>query len=188
MRKWIGISLGTLLGVSHIGMIQMISQSTKYPKLNLPIGEYTAYTVKAGPDGYFINYRAHDPKVMATIERVKRPAGFLGLGTKEGVIERQYMAEGAMHLDNGGGEGNLTAKQIACIKAQGSGESTGRLVGGGLGTAVVANTSITSIPIVGWVLGGAIAMLGMDQGAEIGATMARDFKGCDDLEVEEKIK
>ena len=190
MKKWIGISLGTILGISHVGMINMLSQSTKYPKLNLPIGQYTAYTVKAGPEGYFINYRAHDPKVMATVERVKRPAGFLGLGKKEGVIERQFMAEGALHVTPMiGKDGNpLTAKQIACIKAQGSGESTGRLIGGGLGTAVVANSSIASIPVVGWVLAGAMTMIGMDQGAEIGGQMAQDFKGCEDLEVEEKIK
>ena len=100
------------------------------------------------------------------------------------------MAEGALHTipvyDKNGKQ--LTAKQIACIKAQGSGESTGRLVGSGLGAAVVTNTSITSIPVIGWVLGGAITMLGMDQGAEIGGQMAQDFKGCEDLEVEENIK
>ena len=190
MKKWFGFSLGALLGISHIGMIGMISQGTKIPKVNLPIGEYTAYTVKAGPDGYFINYRANDPKVMTKVQEVNRPAGFLGLGRKNAVIEEQYMAEGALHTipvyDKNGKQ--LTAHQIACIKAQGSGESTGRLVGGGLGTAVVANTSITSIPIVGWVLGGAIAMMGMDQGAEIGGQMAQDFKGCEDLEVEENIK
>lgn len=190
MKKWFGLSLGALLGISHIGMIGMLSQGTKIPKINLPIGEYTAYTVKAGPEGYFINYRAHDPKVMTRVQEVDRPAGFLGLGKRTAIIEEQYMAEGALHVDPVMGSNGqpLTAKQIACIKAQGSGESTGRLVGGGLGTAVVANTSITSIPIVGWVLGGAIAMMGMDQGAEIGGQMAQDFKGCEDIEVEENIK
>ena len=87
------------------------------------------------------------------------------------------MAQGKLHLDPPLDEdGNpLTAKQIACIKAQGSGESTGRLIGGGLGTAVVANTSIASIPIVGWVLAGATTMLGMNQGAEIGGQMSADL-------------
>tara|TARA_R100000008_G_C3517891_1_gene132368 strand:- start:190 stop:744 length:555 start_codon:yes stop_codon:yes gene_type:complete len=184
MKKWFGISLGALLGISHIGMIGMISQGTKFPKLNLPIGEYTAYTVKAGPDGYFINYRAHDPKVLVKTQGVDRPAGFLGLGKKKASITEQYYVSSSQSDSNN----PLSAKDIACIKAQGSGESTGRLVGGGLGTAVVANTSITSIPIVGWVLGGAIAMMGMDQGAEIGGQMAQDFKGCEDLEVEENIK
>ena len=180
MNKWIGISLGTIVGLSHIGMIQMLSQNSKYPKLNLPIGPYTAYTVQTNKDGYMINYRAHDPRVMATIERSERPGGFLGMGKKQIITETQYMAEGKMHLDPVlDAEGNvLTPKEIACLKKEGGGESTGRLVGGAAGTAVVAQTGITSIPVIGWVLGGAMTMIGMDQGAEIGGTMARDFADC----------
>ena len=41
MKKWIGISLGTILGITHIGMIGTLANRTKFPKLNLPIGEYT---------------------------------------------------------------------------------------------------------------------------------------------------
>ena len=37
-------------------------------------------------------------------------------------------------------------------------------------------------------LAGATTMLGMDQGAEIGGNMAQDFKGCEDIELEENIK
>ena len=159
MNKWIGISLGTLLGVSHIGMIGMISQQTKYPKLNLPIGKYTAYSVVANEGGYHINYRAHDPKVMVSIETVDRPAGLLGLGKKKAVVEKQYMAEGAIHTQ--GESGGVSAKSIACIKKVGGGEQTGRLVGGGLGTAAVTSTGLASVPIVGWVLAGAATMLSL---------------------------
>tara|TARA_B100001113_G_scaffold256351_1_gene211642 strand:- start:717 stop:1259 length:543 start_codon:yes stop_codon:yes gene_type:complete len=180
MKKWIGISLGTLLGISHLGMISIIATRTKVPAVKLPVGPYTAYNVVANEEGYSINYRAHDPKVMMTLEKGSRPAGFLGMSKKNTYIERQYMAEGALHVDpivdeNGN---QLTAKEIACIKAEGAGASTGRLVGGGVGTAVVANTGIASIPIIGWVLAGATTMLGMDQGAEIGGEMSKDFKGC----------
>ena len=188
MNKWIGLSLGTLLGVSHIGMISMISQGNKFPRVNLPINEYTSYHVEANTEGYRISYRAHDPKVMIKTQEVNRPAGFLGLGRKTASIAEEYMAEGAIHTNTNSNSDGLSAREIACIKAQGSGESTGRLVGGGLGTAVVSNTGIASIPIVGWVLAGATTMLGMDQGAEIGGSMAQDFKGCEDIEVEENIK
>ena len=185
MKKWIGISLGTLLGVSHLGMIGIISQQTKFPKLNLPIGEYTSYSVKADKDGYLINYRAHDPKVMVSVTRQNKPAGFLGFGKSKTHIEKQYMAEGALHTQ-GNPEG-LSAATIACIKKRGSGEGTGRLVGGGLGTAAVGVTGVASIPVVGWVLAGAMTMMGMEQGAEIGGNMAADLaKECN--EVEEDIK
>ena len=146
--------------------------------------------MEANTEGYRISYRAHDPKVMTKTQEVNRPAGFLGLGKKRAIIEEQYMAEGSLHTipvyDKNGKQ--LTAHQIACIKAQGSGESTGRLVGGGLGTAAVTQTGMASIPIIGWVLAGATTMIGMDQGAEIGGQMAQDFKGFEDLEVKENIK
>ena len=75
----------------------------------------------------------------------------------------------------------MSPQVIACIKKKGSGEGTGRLVGGGVGTAVVANTGLASVPIVGWVLAGAATMIGMDQGAEIGGQMAEDLaKECKD--------
>tara|TARA_B100001996_G_scaffold15353_1_gene12731 strand:+ start:106 stop:648 length:543 start_codon:yes stop_codon:yes gene_type:complete len=180
MKKWIGISLGTLLGVSHIGMIGTLANRTKFPKLNLPIGEYTAYTVVANEQGYTINYRAHDPRVLATIEKVDRPAGFLGFGKKKAVKEHQY------YVTPTESNSGLSPTEIACIKKRGSGEGTGRLVGGGLGTAAVTQTGVASIPIVGWVLAGAATMVGMDQGAEIGGQMAEDLaKECKD---EENIK
>ena len=178
MKKWIGISLGTLLGISHIGMIGMIARKESFPKLNLPIGEYTSYNVIANKEGYTINYRAHDPRVLVKSEGVDRPGGFLGMGkTKISKHEQYYLAPSQ---SKGGG---MSPEMIACIKKKGGGEQTGRLVGGGLGTAAVTNTGIASIPIVGWVLAGAATMIGMDQGAEIGGQMAEDLaKECKDEE------
>ena len=176
MKKWIGLSLGTLIGISHIGMIGMIARKESFPKLNLPIGEYTSYNVIANKEGYTINYRAHDPRVLATMQRVDKPGGFLGMSRNKSYTERQYYVPSSQS-DSGG----LDPKQIACIKKQGSGEGTGRLVGGGLGTAVVTQTGMASIPVIGWVLAGATTMLGMDQGAEIGGNMAKDLaKECED--------
>ena len=181
MKKWIGISLGTLLGISHIGMIGMIARKDSFPKLNLPIGEYTSYNVIANKEGYSINYRAHDPRVLVKSEHVDRPAGLLGLGKKKVAIHEQYYLSPSE--SKGGG---LDPKTIACIKKKGSGEGTGRLVGGAVGTAAVTQTGMASIPIIGWVLAGATTMMGMDQGAEIGGQMAEDLaKECD--EVDEKL-
>ena len=174
MKKWIGISLGTLLGISHIGMIGMIARKESFPKLNLPIGEYTSYNVVANKEGYSINYRAHDPRVLVKSEGVDKPGGFLGLGkTKISKHEQYYIAPSQSE------SGGMSPEMIACLKKKGAGEGTGRLVGGGLGTAVVSNTGLASVPIVGWVLAGAVTMMGMEQGAEIGGNMAGDFaKEC----------
>ena len=181
MNKWIGISLGTIFGLSHIGMIGMISRQSKFPVVNLPVGPYTAYTVKAGKEGYLINYRANDPLVMEVTRNDKRPAGFLGLGTKTTQTRELYTMDGTQHLE-GREQGNgLSPAQIACIKAEGSGEGTGKMVGAGVGAAVAP--SLIGVPFVGWVLAGAATMIGMDQGADIGGTMAKDLsKECQDIE------
>ena len=86
--------------------------------------------------------------------------------------------------------GGMSPEMIACIKKKGGGEQTGRLVGGGLGTAAVTSTGIGSIPIVGWVLAGAATMVGMNQGAEIGGQMAADLaKECqEDLDISSTIE
>ena len=178
MKKWIGISLGTLLGISHIGMIGMIARKESFPKLNLPIGEYTSYNVIANKEGYTINYRAHDPRVLVKSEGVDRTAGLLGLGKKKLDIHEQYYISPSQSTD-----GKLDSKTIACIKKKGGGEGTGRMVGGAAGAAVVTQTGIGSIPIIGWVLAGAATMIGMDQGAEIGGQMAADLaKECEEEE------
>ena len=68
-------------------------------------------------------------------------------------------------------------KSEACIKAIGTAEGTGRLVGTSIGAA--AAPSLASIPFVGWVAAGWVAMFGGNQGADIGGNMAEDLnKNC----------
>ena len=71
MNKWIGISLGTVFGLSHIGMIGMLAnRESKLPSLNIPVGPYTSYVATVDKEGYKISYSANDPKVMITTEEV----------------------------------------------------------------------------------------------------------------------
>ena len=181
MNKWIGISLGTVVGISHIGMIGLLANRSSFPKLDLPIGEYTSYSVRAGKDGYAINYRANDPLRLGVRKNVERPAGFLGFGKAKTSYEEQYTMDGARHISNPDGSPKISAARIECIKAAGGGESTGKIVGGSIGAAV-GTSGLASVPYVGWVLAGAATMLGMEQGAEIGGQMAMDFAGCEDID------
>ena len=178
MTKWIGISLGTLLGVSHIAMIGLLANRTsKMPTLNLPVSEYTSYKAKVSMDGYEIEYRANDPKTVNRIREVKKKGGFLGLGNNRENIIEQVPVDQSLR-SQASPDSWEQAKSEECIKAIGSGEGTGRIVGGSLGGAV-ATTGVASIPYVGWVLAGAATMMGMNQGAEIGGQMAEDLsKNC----------
>ena len=174
INKRIVIGLGTIFGLSHIGMIGMVSRRNNLPTLNLPVGPYTSYKVSADKDGYMVEYRANDPKVMEVTKDVDRPGGFLGLGKTKVKTRELYTMGGAQHL---GSKEGLSQQQIACIKAEGSGEGTGKMVGGSIGAA--ASPTLSGIPFVGWVLAGAATMIGMDQGADIGGSMARSINDCD---------
>jgi len=162
-------------------MIGMLSNRSRLPVVNLPVGPYTSYQVNAGKEGYSINYRANDPLVMEVTKDIDRPGGFLGLGKTKVKTRELYTMDGSQHLGSRPVGKSLSGKEVACLKAEGGGEQTGRLVGGSVGAAV-GTTGLASIPYVGWVLAGAATVLGMEQGADIGGTMARDFANCEPKE------
>jgi len=196
MKKWIGLSLGTLIGISHIGMIGMIAnRESKLPSLDIPVGDYTTYQAEVTEDGYKIAYKANDPKTAFITKDIKEKGGFLGLANETTQTTEEYFLDGKTNqggavsnsrswLDQKPGltaaqaeEMNTIRKSEACIKAVGSAEGTGRLVGTSVGAA--AAPAVSSIPFVGWVAAGWIAMFGGNQGAEIGGNMAEDLnKNC----------
>ena len=196
MKKWIGLSLGAVLGIGHIGMIGMLAnRESKLPSVDIPVGDYTSYKVSVSEDGYAISYKANDPKTAFITKDIKEKGGFLGLANETTVITEEYFMDGK--TNQGGAVSNqrswidqppgLTGAQTqmiddirkseACIKAVGSAEGTGRLVGTSVGAA--AAPTLSSIPFVGWVAAGWVAMFGGNQGAEIGGNMAEDLnKNC----------
>ena len=196
MNKWIGLSLGTLVGISHIGMLGLLmSKDSKLPVIDIPKGNYVSLDAEVGEDGYRISYKANDPKTMYITKDIKEKGGFLGLSNETTNIVEEYVMDGS--TNQGGSVSNhrswmdqppgLTSEQAknitaarkseACIKAIGSAEGTGRLVGTSVGAA--AAPSLASIPFVGWVAAGWVAMFGGNQGAEIGGNMAEEMsKDC----------
>ena len=197
--KWISFGVvGSLFAVSHIGMIGYIAtrkQEPKLPNLNIPVGPYTSYKASVTDDSYVISYSANDPKTMHITTQIKEKAGFLGLSNNTRDIVEEYVMDG--QTNQGGAVSNhrswldgrpgLTQEQSdkisaarkseACIKAIGSAEGTGRLVGTSIGAA--AAPTLSSIPFVGWVAAGWVAMFGGNQGADIGGNMAEDLnKNC----------
>ena len=193
--KWISIGVvGSIFAVSHLGMIGYIASrktESQLPNLDIPVGDYTSYVVSADKDGYKISYSANDPKKAYITKDIKEKAGFLGLANNTTQITEEYFMDGK--TNQGGPVSNkrswidqppgLTAGQAAeivaarkseaCIKAIGSAEGTGRLVGTSIGAA--AAPSLSSIPFVGWVAAGWVAMFGGNQGADIGGNMAEDM-------------
>ena len=175
--KWVALTVGTVFGVAHLGILGHLLNKDQLPIINLPVGDYTAYQVDAHKDGYRIQYRANDPQVMGKDKVIVKKNGFFGIGGDTKIVQQeQYTMDGATHLQ-GGELGKLTAKKIECIKAEGGGENAGRMVGASVGAA--AAPWFTTIPYVGWLAAGWVAMFAQDKGANIGGDVATMMKDCD---------
>ena len=196
--KWFAATVGVIIGVSHIGLIGMVanrSKDGKLPNLDIPVGPYTSYVVSADKEGYKISYTANDPKTAYITKDIKEKGGFLGLATETTKTVEEYFMDGQINqggavsntrswIDQKPGLTDAQAQEItdarkseACIKAIGGAEGTGRLVGTSVGAA--AAPALSSIPFVGWVAAGWVAMFGGEQGASIGGNMAEDLnKNC----------
>ena len=168
-------SLGIVFGLSHLALVQStINKKSNLPLINLPVGPYTSYIASVTEKGYTIRYKSHSPKIIETEKHIDKPAGFLGLGKSElKTYEQSVAGEGGGSVSE---SSKLTEKQIACIKAEGSGEATGKLAAASI-TAPITPT-LTEIPYVGWLVAGFFNMFGQKQGAEIGGQMGRDFADC----------
>ena len=195
MKKWFALGLGSILGLSHIGLIGLVSRKASVPIISPPVGPYTSYMIQADKEGYKLSYTANDPKKLFITKDIKEKGGFLGLANETTQITEEYVMDSATSqggavsnqrswLDQKPGltqaqvdEINSARKSEACIKAVGSAEGTGRLVGTSVGAA--AAPTLSTIPFVGWVAAGWVAMFGGNQGAEIGGNMAEDLnKNC----------
>ena len=197
--KWISIGVvGSLFAVSHIGMIGHIAtrkQEPKLPNLNIPVGPYTSYKASVTDDSYVISYSANDPKTAYITKDIKKKSGFLGLANNTEKVVEEYFMDGQINqgapvsnhrswIDTPPGLTDQQAQRItdirkseACIKAIGSAEGTGRLVGTSIGAS--AAPALSGIPFIGWVAAGWVAMFGGNQGADIGGNMAEDLnKNC----------
>ena len=175
--KWAVLTVGTVFGVAHLGILGHLLNRSQLPIINLPVGDYTAYQVDAHNDGYRIQYRANDPRVMDKNKVLVKKNGFFGIGGDTKIVQQEeYTMDGAQHLQ-GGEVGKLTAKKIECIKAEGGGENAGRLVGTSIGAS--AAPMFSGIPYIGWLAAGWVAMFSGNTGAEIGGEVATMMKDCD---------
>ena len=176
-RNWGVIALVSILGISNLSLMNtLVSQKFKspFPNLNLPVGPYTSYKVVTSEKGYSISYKANDPKILARTKLVDEEKGLFKKDSKFSLRET-YTMNG--ESSSGQPEGSvMTDKDIACIKVEGSGNATGRVVGASVG--VKAAPVVSNIPIVGWLAAGLVTMFAQDKGSEIGGDIARNYNDC----------
>ena len=186
--KTTALALGVLVGVSHIGLLGYVLRGNEQklhqpPTINIPHGPYSSYKIKAGKDGYEIEFRANDPKILESERSLnvdQNKKGLFGGGSdKRNEYRRdQYTQEGFRNLQGGElTEGKNNAKSEECIRADAGARSQGAMAGSAL-AAGVAVPALASIPYVGWLAGGWALLLGQKVGSSIGSEVGQVFNDC----------
>ena len=171
----IALGLGAVIGVAQLGILGVLLRQKDMPIINLPVGDYTSYSVEANRDGYKIDYSANDPKTLIRTKDLDKKNGIFGIGGK--VKLRTTTETYGLGSED---EKKLNAKTVACIEAAGGGKSQGRMVGASLGAA--ASPWFMGIPYVGPMLGGFVSIFASDTGANVGAEITTFLKDCDDVQ------
>ena len=188
--KMVAVAAGALFAVSHIGLLGYLVRRPEppnvpqVPTINIPRGDYSSYTIKAGKDGYEIEYRANDPAILESERSLDLDKTKNGLfGGKQTEVRSEYRRD-QFTMDgtrNIGGaiddEGKLTAKDAECLVADAGARSQGAMAGSAI-TAGVLVPAVANIPYVGWLAGGWALLLGNKAGQEAGSMVGGVFNDC----------
>ena len=187
--KWVGVGLGSLIAIAHIGVLGHLVKrqevAVKVPTINIPTGDYSSYTIKAGKDGYEIEYKANDPAILESERSMnldKEKKGWFGGGTEKRNEYRrdQYTMDGTRNLGGAGTlaeEGKLSAKDAECLVADAGARSQGAMAGSALAAGVGVPAAM-SIPYVGWLAAGWATLLGQNIGSAAGSTVNSLISDC----------
>ncbi len=184
--KTIAIAAGSVFALAHIGLLGYVLRPTtkiqEPPVINIPRGPYSSYKIQAGKDGYTIEYRSDDPKVLESersLDLDKEKKGFFGGGTEQRIEYRrdQYTREGVRNMGGATTEEGKSAKDIECIVADAGARSQGAMAGSAIAAGVAA-PALSSIPYVGWLAGGWALLLGQKAGSELGSQVGQVFNDC----------
>ena len=185
--KWVALGIGGVFAVAHIGVLGHLLKKEppiqQVPTINLPRGPYSSYTIEAGKEGYRIEYRANDPKVLESeksldLDREKK--GLFGGGTEQRTEYRrdQYTMEGVRNMGGAavGGEGK-SAKDVECLIADAGARSQGAMAGTAISTGVLV-PAVMNIPYIGWLAAGWATLLGKQVGETVGSEVGSALNDC----------
>jgi len=184
--KVIGIGLGALFALSHVGLLGYVlrgQQPAQVPVINIPRGDYSSYRIKAGKDGYEVEYRANDPAILRSersLQLDKNKNGWFGPTTERRREYRtdEFTMDGVRNLGGGvDAEGKNLAKSEECIRADAGARSQGAMAGSAIAAGAIV-PAVVNIPYVGWLVGGWALLLGQKAGSEIGSEVGSAFNDC----------
>ena len=190
--KWFAVGIGGVVAIAHIGVLgHLIRQESKsniatVPTINIPHGPYTSFTIKSGKEGYEIEYKANDPKVLESersLDLDKEKRGMFGGGTEQRIEYRrdQYTMEGTRNMGSGGvagdAEGKMNAQSAECIAADAGARSQGAMAGTSIAAGLVV-PAVSGIPYIGWLAAGWASLLGQSVGETVGSEVGSVFNDC----------
>jgi len=183
--KWIAIGAGGVIAVAHIGVLGHILRHDprpQYPIISFPKGDYSSYRLKAGKDGYEIEYKANDPAILESersLQSDQNKRGLFGGGDSKRREHRrdQYTMDGARNLGGGVDAEGKSAKEVECLIADAGARSQGAMAGSAI-AAGVAVPAMMNIPYVGWLASGWALLLGQKVGSQIGSEVGSVFNDC----------
>jgi len=185
--KIVAATVGALFAVSHVGLLgYVIHQPRRHdvPVINIPRGDYSSYRIKAGRDGYEIEYKANDPAILRSerslqVDKDKR--GWFGPTTEKRREYRidEYTMDGTRNLGGAAvdSEGKSLAKSEECIRADAGARSQGAMAGSAIAAGAIV-PAVVNIPYIGWLVGGWALLLGQKAGSEIGSEVGQVFNDC----------
>jgi len=188
LLKKVAIGAGVVFAVSHIGLLGYVLNKEKPepvqqpPTFNLPRGPYSSYKIRAGKEGYEIEYRADDPKVLSSersLDVDKNKKGWFGGSSEQRTEYRrdEYTRQGTRNMGGVSTEEGKSVKDIECIVADAGARSQGAMAGSAL-AAGAAVPALAGIPYVGWLAGGWALLLGQRAGSELGSQVGTVFNDC----------
>ena len=186
--KWTALSVGSIVAIAHIGVLGHLVRrqpTIQVPTINIPRGTpYSSYKIEAGKDGYTIEYKANDPKVLESqrsLDLTKSQSGFFGGKKYEDRNEYrtdQYTMEGVRNMGGAAlGEEGKSAKDVECIVADAGARSQGAMAGSAVATGVLV-PAVINIPYIGWLAAGWAALLGQNIGSAAGSQVNSMISDC----------
>ena len=109
-----------------------------------------------------INHNMHSPKTVLFSSEKSKWNG------KTDYTRKEYVAH------QPGENAALAANYLQCIKNKGSAESQGEIVGTSLVTATPAASTLSNIPIIGWIA----SAVAVKKAGQIGKDIGGDFVDC----------
>ena len=109
-----------------------------------------------------IRHNMHSPKTVLFSSEKSKWNG------KTDYTRKEYVAH------QPGENAALAASYLQCIKNKGSAESNGEIVGTSLITATPAASTLSNIPIIGWIA----SALATKKAAQLGKEIGGDFVDC----------